>query len=281
MSLFDCRKLSDSADRLSNTSEIRRACFSAYLGDHTLACRVLGRFTILIDSRDRSQGMSLLMHGHWEIALTEQICQLVKPGMRVVDAGACWGYYSLLMSHLVGHTGRLIAVEPNPRTAKLLQESLLLNGFGKRSEVHACAIGNADLDAQSFVSRPGRFMNNHLLRSGEIERRPDTTSYLTEVNVRRLDTLVPESQIDLMKVDVEGSEQSLFTGMPLLLTRSPSLIILLEFNPTRLDSPSLFLDEVHNRFEISCLTSGGRVSASREMLLNSTADAMLICQPKN
>jgi len=279
MKPFDAAKLGDKRQRPSNVTEMRSACYSAYLGDHTLACRVLGCFTAFVDSRDRSQGMSLLMQGHWEISATELIAQIVRPGMHVVDVGACWGYFSLLMAQLIGPNGRLDAVEPNPRTAELLRETLVINGFKKRVRVHTMALGEVDDDDVEFVVRPSRFMNNHLLRLGELEARPDTSQHLTTVSVRRLDTVFADQEIDFMKVDVEGAEHALVKGMPLLLARCPRMTMLMEFNASRLSEPANLLTELATRFHLSALKSIGLDTFSRDEVLASDRDFHIYCEP--
>ena len=46
----------------------------------------------------------------------------------VVDVGANWGYFTLMAAQLIGRTGRVLAVEPDPRMFALLQRNLSLNG---------------------------------------------------------------------------------------------------------------------------------------------------------
>ena len=219
------------------------------------------------------------MQGHWEISATELIAQIVRPGMHVVDVGACWGYFSLLMAQLIGPNGRLDAVEPNPRTAELLRETLVINGFKKRVRVHTMALGEVDDDDVEFVVRPSRFMNNHLLRLGELEARPDTSQHLTTVSVRRLDTVFADQEIDFMKVDVEGAEHALVKGMPLLLARCPRMTMLMEFNASRLSEPANLLTELATRFHLSALRSIGLDTFSRDEVLASDRDFHIYCEP--
>ena len=53
--------------------------------------------------------------------------RLLGPGMVVVDVGANWGYFTLVCAHLVGRTGRVIALEPHPRLASMLAENVAEN----------------------------------------------------------------------------------------------------------------------------------------------------------
>jgi FkbM family methyltransferase len=242
-----------------------------------LACRVLGRFTVFVDSTDRSQGMSLLMHGHWEMATTELICSLVKPGMTVVDAGACWGYFSVLMAHLVGASGRIHSIEPNSRSAELLAQTMAVNGFKKRSFLHNVALGDSPADDVSFVSRPGRFMNNHLLRAGELTSRPETAAQLAHVCVRTLDSLIPSGPVDFVKIDVEGAEREMLLGMTEIVQRSRNIRMIMEFNAGRVQAPADFLEELLQKFPQARLRRGNEtVEVSRDTVLNSAQDVFFL-----
>src|SRR5262245_18492322 len=53
----------------------------------------------------------------------------LKPGMSFVDIGAHWGLLTMLASYLVGNSGRVIALEPDPRMLAKLRFNLELNGI--------------------------------------------------------------------------------------------------------------------------------------------------------
>ena len=46
-----------------------------------------------------------------------------------VDVGANVGVLTFLAASIVGNTGRVIAVEPNPDNLQLLYRGIVLNGF--------------------------------------------------------------------------------------------------------------------------------------------------------
>ncbi len=53
--------------------------------------------------------------------------QNIHTGDTVVDIGANIGYYTLLMSNLVGNGGKVFAFEPEPKNFEILQKNLELN----------------------------------------------------------------------------------------------------------------------------------------------------------
>ena len=54
---------------------------------------------------------------------------LVKPGDTIVDAGANFGYYTIIGSPLVGDKGKVYAFQPDPTNFELNQRNVRLNGL--------------------------------------------------------------------------------------------------------------------------------------------------------
>ena len=98
-------------------TEARAGIYSAYCGDHTALCRVLGKYLMYVDTRDTSFAPHMLMSGWWESWITKAISEHVQPGMVCADVGACIGYYTLVMADRVGPEGHVYCFEPNARQA--------------------------------------------------------------------------------------------------------------------------------------------------------------------
>jgi FkbM family methyltransferase len=52
---------------------------------------------------------------------------LVRPGQKVIEIGACYGEFTMLLSRCVGDTGEVIAIEGTPNTYKILEHNLQIN----------------------------------------------------------------------------------------------------------------------------------------------------------
>lgn len=132
--------------------------------------------------------------------------EYLKPGDLVVDVGANIGDTVLAASTQVGAAGRVIAIEPHPRTFEFLQDNIALN--------HATNIEAINVAAGAA---PGiaRFSDD---RRDDMNRIDGGS---LSVRVARLDDLVTQSgDIALLKVDVEGYEKFVFDGAPALLGRT-------------------------------------------------------------
>ena len=81
---------------------------------------VAGPGSFWLNSIVRSRGV-------WEPVLSEFILRHVQEGDVCVDAGANIGYFSLLFAQRVGPSGKVIAIEAAPDTARRLRANLALN----------------------------------------------------------------------------------------------------------------------------------------------------------
>lgn len=215
---------------------IRRRVQTAYLGHGLVLARILGRHKIFLRSSDRGFACHLMLDGFWEIWLTQFLAEKVKPGMTVVDVGANYGYYTLLMGDAVGETGCVISVEPNPDAVALLAESVTLNGFGPRTRLVSQALGAEAGSALLFTpdSEPKNAMlvSESGLPGGRTRTVPVTTLDAVALHGPR---------IDLIKIDAEGAEEAIVAGMQAVMTRDrPTLV--LEYNAARYADPDGFLE---------------------------------------
>ena len=224
--------------RAANERIIRGACNVAYCGDHTALCRVLGRYKAYVDTTDVALSSHLMLEGYWEMWVAEALYDLIRPGMVVADIGANVGYFSLLMAELVGPTGRVHAFEPNPRLAGLVEKSLLVNGFSRWASIHQTALGDEDGQTVTLVVPPTMPMNAYMLSPGTDH--PDGVS----VPLSRLDGREDWQEIQLAKIDVEGAEELIWSGLQGLLDSGRLRTVVLEFNPHRYKDPIGFLDRL-------------------------------------
>lgn len=218
----------------------RRDASPVYLGDHIGLCRILGRYKFHVDTRDTGFGANILLDGYWELWLTQFMARSVARGAVVVDVGANYGYYSLLLADLIGPAGHVYAIEPNPAAAELLRRSVSLNGFDARTTICEVAAGGADGGTATLFVPDGEPKNAAivpdaaLLAHGAAHPVPVTT----------LDTLLAaHPRIDFIKIDAEGAEQDIIAGLArTFAVHRPDMV--LEFNAARYADPAAFLAEL-------------------------------------
>jgi FkbM family methyltransferase len=264
--------------RQRNEAVIRELCANAYLGGGRSLCRVLGRYKMIIDTTDVGLSSHLLLDGYWEMWLTELLVDLVKPGMKVVDVGANLGYFSLLMAELVGSAGEVHAFEPNIDLARRMTQSLALNGFSEIVMVHEQALADAEIDVVLIVPTDEP-KNGHLLPADH----PVTMDDQVEtrfMRTRRLDSYAELHDADLIKIDADTSEMTIWEGMSGILDNGRPLTIVLEFARVRYTDPGAFIDQIlSDGFSLSVITlENGVQPIDREAILaaSPTEDVMLL-----
>ena len=237
--IFDIWRLGDRLNRARNEADVRKLCRCVYLGSSSALCRVLGKYKMFVDTRDVGFSSQIIMDGFWEIWVTEAMVSLVKPGMTVVDIGANFGYYTLLLADLVGHHGYVYAFEPNPAAYEKLVNSISINGHTGRSEIARLAVSDRDGSCSFFIPR-NEPKNAHLILGEE----PKGDGKIIEAKTIRLDSFLRRKQIDVIKIDAEGSEEKLWAGMRQVIDDNNDIKIFLEFNTARYTKPKAFLEKI-------------------------------------
>ena len=152
-----------------------------------------------------------------DAALQSAFCDILRPGDAALDVGANFGLYTLLAADLVGSGGQVLAFEPIPKTVRLLQHNIRLNGFEERVQVVPKVVSNSK--------------ESHLTMRVEADSsEPDATASLCpeknaantlRVENTRLDDMnfPADRRLRLIKVDVEGAELDVLRGGENLIRR--------------------------------------------------------------
>jgi FkbM family methyltransferase len=153
--------------------------------------------------------------GRPEEAVVERVVKQLPVGGTVIDAGAHIGRYTLMAASTVGPSGRVVAIEPGPDTFALLCENAALNRMTWITPVQV-ALGGKDGRAELFT---GSDQATNSLRGEWLDKLEGSQSAARRacetVTVRSLPSLLAElgvSQVDLLKVDVEGAELEVLQG---------------------------------------------------------------------
>jgi len=189
---------------------------------------------IAFDVRDGGVGWPIAFDGEWEREESDRLRGIVKPGDFVIDAGANIGWYTLMLSTLVGDTGLVLSFEPDPRNFELLTETVRLNGRGGRVRAFQLALMSEDREVEFELSDSN--FGDHRIRlpsrdSGrETELYAETARRVTRVKARTLDGVLESEQvgsrvIKLMKIDCQGAEPTIVDGASRALARTAFLAI--------------------------------------------------------
>lgn len=162
------------------------------------------------------------------------LMSLVKPGQTILDIGTNYGTTILQFAKLLNGQGFAYGFEPDPLNFKLCQQNMSLNPF-TNIEVENIGLGNTESSLYLVVDTASNRGGNRI--STQIDNREHT-----EVKVIKLDSWAITknlSQVDLLKIDVEGYEYEVLKGGVELLKRfKPTLFIELDDENLRLQQSS-------------------------------------------
>lgn len=160
---------------------------------------------------------SILLGLH-ERDVLECLQRQLRPGMTVFDVGANLGYFSLIAAQLVGKSGRVICLEPDPRVAEVLRRNVAANGFQNASVVQAAASDSCG--EVSFGCAPASSW------SGIYYERPTKRIVVRAVTLDSLCGELGLSRVDFVKIDIEGAEGVALEGMSEMLRRQrPQVLV--------------------------------------------------------
>ena len=168
---------------------------------------------------------NIAFNGFYELELSREIVSLSREGNLFVDVGANMGYFSLLWAG-INPRGRVIAFEAAPRNIKLVTHNIEQNGLADRITLVPKAAGHK--------TGTVHFNTGPIDQTGWGGISNDTSPNNVEVPLIRLDEELPDSMIDVLKVDVEGADTWVLYGCEQLLKKRQIRKIFFEQNDTRM-----------------------------------------------
>ena len=163
----------------------------------------------------------LMASGWLEHEVQEAMRRHLGAGGVVYDVGANVGFFSMLGARLVGPAGRVYAIEPVPHNAAAVRANAALNGFANVAVLERAA-GPASGREELLVVEDLSW--SHLASCGDHPQ----AEHAVEVDVVALDELVASGELDpptLVKIDVEGSEADVLSGLRETLVQHRPVVV--------------------------------------------------------
>ena len=188
----------------------------------------LGRLRFRCDLRDALMREACFT-GRYEPQETAILQRILRAGMTFVDVGANWGYFTLVGGYLVGPTGRVVCIEADPRACRTVRSNLAENHLDAVALVNVAAADTpGTISVREYdvaAGETGNFGVGQAVTGGG--RRLD-------IAARPLDDVLDDSgveHVDLLKMDIEGSEARALAGLDRRLAARHVDRILLEIHP--------------------------------------------------
>jgi FkbM family methyltransferase len=197
----------------------------------------LGEFNLIFETNLRDEGLSreLAAEKIHEPLTTRVLAEMIKPNWVVVDIGSHLGYFALFEACLVETNGKVIAIEPVPESYILLVKNVKLNDLTKTIATHNIAVSSKRENRDFFISK--------LSNQSGFYPMPEYENVIKVETVSLDEILKNETHVDAIRMDIEGGEYEVISGMiETIRLHHPLLLIELHPSPKR----KSFLRELHN-----------------------------------
>ena len=208
--------------------------------DHLYVSREPSGLRLRCDLRDELSRV-VYYRGSVYPGLERWLTNWLRSGDLYVDVGAHIGFIVSLAARAVGPTGSIIAFEPSPDTLGKLKKAVQESGR-TNIEVRCEAIGASTGTSQLLA--PVDHWAHQSYRASLVPA-PGLGSGTTVPTVSLADVFGDdERQIRLLKIDVEGHEQSVLHGARQLLSKRRCDAVLMELNPAALAGAGTTVDDL-------------------------------------
>lgn len=175
----------------------------------------VGRDRFLIDLQERVS-RTLYLYGAFEPTIAALVPRLVSAGETVIDAGANFGYFSILCARAVTRTGRVFAFDPDPRNIVRLLANIRANEVPNVEHVACGLFDRCGQIAFNLASDIEDNLGSSSIIKGGAGRRQ------IEVPITTLDEFATVRKIErfhFVKMDIEGAEVEAVAGAEMLLSK--------------------------------------------------------------
>ena len=163
--------------------------------------------------------------GEYEMAVSKIITEIVRKTDVCIDAGANYGWYATLLAHL--GVNKVYAFEPVLPTFQKLEKNFELAGNPTNLVVNNLALGDEEkqITLHVFENQPDGHASISTMGN---ESYLEFDAQMTTLDNYLADKLSQETQINFMKVDVEGAEMLLLRGAKCLFNQTVPPMIIME-----------------------------------------------------
>lgn len=142
----------------------------------------------------------------------------LSPGANVVEVGAYMGFYAMKVSALVGASGRVVAIEAVPENLALLKRNVEANSLQNVAVVGRAAWSSAgSLTFFRWNRQRASAIADVMPSQNEMVVQADTVDHILED--------LGVSQVDFVRVQVNGAEWEVLEGMTQTLNQAPILLV--------------------------------------------------------
>ncbi len=162
-------------------------------------------------------GAGIYWYGVFDLIVAEVISRLLDKDETCVDIGANIGQFSLLMANIVGVNGSVLSFEPHPVLYTKLNQNL--KEYTKKGIAHVYDIAIGEETGEGFLIEADGFSENQ--GTSRVDFKNSEGNIKHKISIKKLDSIILNNKINVLKMDVEGFEEFVLKGaIKLLESRS-------------------------------------------------------------
>jgi len=168
----------------------------------------------------------------YEPELAAYIARRLREGDVFIDIGANVGLFSMLAARCVGPSGRVVAFEPNPEARSILAALATMNRVAETIDIVPLAVSDSSSKGHILYIADASSLST-LDPARSPVRDVDAFQKSVVVDLTTLDdwlAIHPElsARVTTIKIDVEGVEDRVLSGMQRILRANPRIEIVVE-----------------------------------------------------
>lgn len=177
-------------------------------------------FTIFVSPQNGFIDKHIYLYGTYEPHILDLIAKYLKAGDAFVDIGANIGQHSMFAASIVGSEGKIYSFEPIPYIYNQLLDSVKINHFEHIVSAQNIALGTNESTETLYIE------TNNVGGSSLVAPHGDKIEEII-VQIKKGDDMFKNIQhINMIKIDVEGYEYEVLSGIQKTITHHRPIIIL-------------------------------------------------------
>ena len=206
---------------------------------HFVPIRTKENLIMFVNPNDQYISRSLMYTGQWEPHIVSIFNQYIKDGMVAIDIGANIGAHTLILSKLVGESGKVLAFEPCKVNHDILVQNCIVNK-SKNTDIYK--LGCGDKKKSMFIESRWNTTEKEdnygcvVLQSDQKNKNDEC------IHIIPIDDLKIE-KVDFMKIDAEEMEDKVLEGCKETIKRCKPIIVV-EIHPNDVKKVLPMLNEL-------------------------------------
>ncbi len=226
------------------------------ISNNVVIKKLFNGLKIFLDPSDLAVAAHIALDGVWEQDITDVWLNLIEPDSVVFDIGANFGYFGLLAAHKTNKkTSKVRLFEANPQIIPYLERTFTLNWYHEHGKIENLAIsstsGKVELNVLKdytgssslhSIDELSKYVGNKMKL--ELDRKVKVNS----ISIDEYCKANSISNVDLIKMDIEGHEEEAYKGMVSTVKESPNISLLIEFTKDSYSNPKEFYETLLKDF---------------------------------